>query len=230
MIQTTRSHHLLSRKNLASAAQTKCWVIFNCGKPFWTYRYRALTLVCLGVSVLLGVYFVSLTRQPANHVIAAQASKKGFVSKVVMLRQDYSVPPELVKDFLKRYMHAWFKGNVGPKTLSQNQYFVETFSSEAVTKRFNAFMKAHALHNWNHPIVLGNFDVFANNIVKAEFHLPVSDASGKLVGYNTFNGSFKLVLGRHASAKAVMENPFGFYINGVTLANVKEEKNGKAAK
>lgn len=182
------------------------------------YRYRSLTFVFLGVSVLLAMYFLRLANQPGNHVLAAQISKKGFVSKVVMLQQNYTVSPKIVKAFIKRYMHVWFSGKVDEDTLKQNNYFMKSFASPAVAKRFKQFMDTHALTNWSKPVMLSQFKILDGNTINAQFKVPHADETGQIIGYNTFNGEFKLRLGTDQSAKQVKENPFGFYISTVKLA------------
>lgn len=182
------------------------------------FQYRSLTFVFLGLSVLLAIYFLDLAQQPVSRVFAAQTTKSGFVSKVVILNEDYTVPPKLVKDFIKRYIHVWFSGQVNEQTIQQNAHFMKTFSSERVTKRFQQFMKTHALKDWNAPVTLTKFKILDGNVVEVAFKMPKADEKGTLIGYNTFSGKFKLDLVEDKTQVQVYKNPFGFYIAEAKLA------------
>ena len=144
-------------------------------------------------------------------------SHKGFVSKVALLNENYTVPPELVKDFIQRYIHVWFSGEVTQETLKQNAYFIKSFAADAVNKRFHEFMTTHALKGWNTPIELDDFKILDDNIIVFTLKLPKSGENGKVMGYNTIGGKFKLELVTDNSKVQVVQNPFGFYIQSAKL-------------
>ncbi len=190
---------------------------------FWCERARIWRLACvvvLAVSAFVLLLMLWSLAQPQTSVVALQMTEKGFVSGWGLLDDEYTIPIELKRDFLTKYITAW-SGYTNDSTQNQaNQQFIDAFTNPEDRQLFKREFAVESQTDTLYNVKVNQIKKVSSSEFLINWERLVVNANNKqTIATLPYQATVQLARVIPQTDSALQQNPLGFYVKKLTISS-----------